>query len=53
MSEGKVGGSFPYHDVLVVEPSGLDGADEELAAVGVGTSVGCAMSKPEVSAVCQ
>lgn len=34
-----------FHDVsennvLVVEPSGLDGANEELAAVGVGSSVG-------------
>lgn len=27
-------------DVLSVEPRGLDGADEELRAVGVGTSIG-------------
>ena len=28
------------HDVLAVEPGGLDGAEEELGAVGVGAGVG-------------
>lgn len=28
------------HDVARVQPGGLDGADEELGAVGVGTGVG-------------
>jgi len=27
------------HDVLVVQPAGLNGSDEELAAVGVGASI--------------
>jgi len=31
---------FPEHDVLPVQPFGLDGAEEELTAVGVGAGVG-------------